>query len=306
MQEVKENILVAPLTSFQIGGRARYLVDVRSDNDLKEAIGWAKEKGVRFQIFGGGSNVLAPDEGVDALLIRFVGNLYTFEDEAVDSWAGTNLLFLIRAMATQGYGGWEKLAGIPGSVGGAVRGNAGAFGSEIKDYIQTVRAYNSRTDEMREFTNADCDFSYRHSFFKDHAEWLVLRAKIHLDQVAPEESAARTEETIRERERRHLQNVKAAGSYFMNPIAGPDIVAMFEQEKGVKSRGNRVPAGWLIEKAGMKGARVGDAVASHQHPNYIVNQGTATAKDVRALATKIIDVVRTKFGVTLEEEAAVL
>ena len=130
--------------------------------------------------------------------------------------------------------------------------------------------------------------------------------KLVLQEVNPEESKRLADETIAERERRHLQNVKAAGSFFMNPVAPAEIVQMFEEEKQTKSREGRVPAGWLIEKAGMKGATVGGAIASEQHPNYIVNTGTATAHDVRNLAQLIKMEVHVKFGIELHEEAALL
>ena len=130
--------------------------------------------------------------------------------------------------------------------------------------------------------------------------------QVRLAQIEPAESAKLAEETIAERERRHLQNVKAAGSFFMNPKAPPAIVAMFEKEKKVKSREGRVPAGWLIEKAGMKGATVGGAIASLQHPNYIVNQGGATSHDVCNLAQIIKLEVENQFGVELTEEAMIL
>ncbi len=126
------------------------------------------------------------------------------------------------------------------------------------------------------------------------------------EKIELAESAKRAEETIAEREKRHLQNVRAAGSYFMNPKAPPEIVTMFEQEKQTKSREGRVPAGWLIEKAGMKGATVGGAIASLQHPNYIVNQGNATAENVRALADEVKEAVKSQFGVELAEEASIL
>jgi UDP-N-acetylmuramate dehydrogenase len=306
MQEVKENVPLAPLTTFEIGGPAKYLVDVRSETEIKEAIKWANDKGLRFVVIAGGSNLLVPDEGLDALVIRLRGDLYGFNDGVLDTWAGTNLFMLIRAIGSRGYGGWEKLAGIPGTIGGAVRGNAGAFGSEIKDFVVTVRALNSQTGGTKEFSNAECDFSYRRSFFKDHPEWIITRALLRLNQIEPTESGKLVEETIAEREKRHLQNVKAAGSFFMNPVAPANIVDMFEKEKGVKSRESRVPAGWLIEKAGMKGATVGGAIASLQHPNYIVNQGKATAMDVRALAAKVRGAVSAQFDVELQEEAALL
>ena len=306
MQKIKENIPLARLTTFEIGGTARYMTEVRKDDDIREAIQQAKEKSVRLVVLAGGSNVLVPDDGLDALVVRLVGNLYSVSDGVVDAWAGTNLLVLVRALGAQGWGGWEKLAGIPGTVGGAVRGNAGAFGSEIKDFVTEVRALNIDNGEVREFANSEGDFSYRHSFFKDHSEWIILRVQVKLVHVEPAESAKLAEETIVERERRHLQNVKAAGSFFMNPKAPPDIVAMFEKEKKVRSREGRVPAGWLIEKAGMKGASVGGAIASLQHPNYIVNQGGATSHDVCNLAQVIKLEVENQFGVELHEEATVL
>ncbi|MCI0563393.1 MAG: hypothetical protein MN733_33375, partial [Nitrososphaera sp.] len=111
------------------------------------------------------------------------------------------------------------------------------------------------------------------------------------------------EETIAERERRHIQDVKAAGSYFMNPVAPQNIIEMFEKEKKTTSRESRVPAGWLIEKAGMKGARVGGAQASLQHPNYIINTGNAISADVLELAERIKQTVEERFGIYLQEEA---
>lgn len=312
MQEVREQVPLAPQTTFEIGGAARYFVDVRSESEIREAITWAREKNIGFVVLSGGSNVLIPDGGLDSLVIHIVGDLYGVENlpaqagGMLDSWAGSNLLFLVQTLGAQGYGGWEKLAGIPGTIGGAVRGNAGAFGPEIKDFVAKVRALNTETGETRDFANAECDFSYRHSFFKDHPEWIVTRVYVSLTKVNPEESAKLAERTVAEREKRHLQNVCAAGSYFMNPKAPADVVGMFEKEKGIKSREGRVPAGWLIEKAGMKGATVGGAIASLQHPNYIVNQGNATAENVRELAEKVKKAVFEEFGVELQEEAALL
>lgn len=306
MQEVTENVPLAPLTTFEIGGPATYLVDVRAEGEIREAIVWAKDKGLRFAIIGGGSNVLIPDEGLNALVIRLRGDLFSISNGEVSAWAGTNLLVAMRALGAQGWGGWEKLAGIPGTIGGAARGNAGAFGPEIKDFVTRVRALNAETGEVRDFTNAECHFSYRHSFFKDNPQWIITRVFIRLEKMDSAESVKLADETIAEREKRHLQNVKAAGSFFMNPKAPAAIVTMFEQEKNVKSREERVPAGWLIEKAGMKGAIVGGAIASLQHPNYIVNQGDAAARDVKNLAEQIKESVQKQFNIVLKEEAAIL
>jgi len=306
MIDVKEHIPLASYTTFKIGGLARYFVEVKSEDKIREAVAWAKERGLRHILLSGCSNVLIPDEGLDALVIHISSENHSFADTELVADAGCDLLALIREAGKRGLGGWEKLAGIPGSIGGAIRGNAGAFGSEIKDFAMKVRAYDGERGEMREFESPICDFSYRHSYFKDHPEWIITHVYVALRKVDPLESEKLATETIREREKRHLQNVQAAGSFFMNPVASPDIVAMFEQEKNVKSREQRVPAGWLIEKAGLKGAKEGGAIASLQHPNYIVNTGGATARDVLTLAARIKEAVKSQFGVELKEEAAIL
>ncbi|OGG50768.1 UDP-N-acetylenolpyruvoylglucosamine reductase [Candidatus Kaiserbacteria bacterium RIFCSPHIGHO2_01_FULL_54_36] len=304
--QVKENVPLAPLTTFEIGGSAKYFVDVKTEDEIREALAWAKEKGIKFVVLAGGSNVLVPDEGLNALVIHIAGGEHSFAECELIADAGCDLLELIKTAGKRGLGGWEKLSGIPGTIGGAVRGNAGAFGPEIRDFVVSVDALNAETGETKEFSNSECDFSYRHSFFKDHPEWIITKVQLRLTPISIDISIHLVEETIREREKRHIQNVRAAGSYFVNPVAPKEIQEMFEKEKGMKSREGRVPAGWLIEKAGMKGATVGGAIASLQHPNYIVNQGGATSHDVLNLAQTILSQIETQFGVELHEEAAIL
>jgi len=303
--EVQHDMQLAPLTTFKIGGNAKYFVSVRSDEDLREALAWAEEQDERYIVLAGGSNVLVADDGFCGLVIHIESDSFSFAGDELATDAGCNLLTLIRAASDKGLGGWEKLAGIPGTIGGAIRGNAGAFGSEIKDFAHKVRAMNVESGEIREFTNSECAFSYRRSFFKHHPEWIITRVFVRLSSITTVESSRLIEETIAEREKRHLQNVQAAGSFFMNPKAPRHVQEQFEQEKNTTAREGRVPAGWLIEKAGMKGAKVGDAMASLQHPNYLVNTGGATAEDVRKLALEIKMAVHTQFGVTLSEEAAI-
>jgi UDP-N-acetylmuramate dehydrogenase len=306
MISIQENVPLSELTTFKIGGSARYFVAVENEEDVRAAVLWARGKSIPIVVLSGGSNVLISDDGIDALVLYVTSRVNVFEGSRLIADAGCSLLEMIKKASMLGLGGWESLAGIPGSIGGAIRGNAGAFGTEIKDVLESVLAFNTSTFTTETFLNEQCDFSYRHSFFKDNPDWIILRVTVKLQRVEAEKSLSRINDTIIERERRHLQNVQAAGSFFTNPKAPDVIQAMFEQDKKTQSREGRVPAGWLIEKVGMKGAKVGGAIASEQHPNYLVNTGNATAKDVLELARQIKEAVKTRFSITLEEEAAVV
>lgn len=304
--QIKENVPLAPLTTFGIGGSARFFTEVTNEPEIKEALIYAREHGLPPTVLAGGSNVLIPDEGVSGLVIHVVEGMHQFSNRVLKADAGCNLFKLIQGANTQHLGGWEKLAGIPGSIGGAVRGNAGAFGTEINNFVTAVRAIHRTTVKSRGFVHPYFGFAYRDSYFKQHPEWIITSVTVELLPAKVDESLKLIQETIAEREKRHLQNVRAAGSYFMNPVAPPEVIGLFEKEKKVKSRENRVPAGWLIEKVGLKGATVGGAIASLQHPNYIVNENNATAADVLSLASKIRNEVSKQFGVRLEEEAAII
>jgi len=305
MLRIQENIPLAPLTTFGIGGPARFYVEISTDAELKEALLWARARTLPYCILGGGSNVLIPDQGLDALVIRMTSQKWNIAGPTIDADAGITLLDLIKRASVLHLGGWEKLAGIPGSLGGAVRGNAGAFGQEIGDVVEWVRAMDAITFEVREFSREECAYAYRSSYFKRFPSWIVISARVRLKKVDPADSAEEIENTIRERERRHIQNVAAAGSFFINPVAPAAIQREFEIEKGAASREGRVPAGWLIEKVGLKGATEGGAEASSMHPNYLMNRSGATATDVLTLARRIKQAVREKYGIELVEEAVV-
>lgn len=302
---LKENIPLAPLTTFGIGGNARYYIRCSTVAELIEALEYCNKETLEIAILSGGSNVLISDEGFSGCIIHVLlqgsqrlGNVVTAE-------AGIPLLQCIQRCHSYTLGGWEKLSGIPGNIGGALRGNVGAFGCEIQDYCTSVRALHSKTLEERVFTSSECEFSYRSSFFKDNPEWIIVSGTFLLKSVsesAREESIA----TIEERERRHLQNIPCAGSYFMNPVVPEWVKELFESEKQTHAREGRVPAGWLIDKAGVKGYAHGGAMSSTMHANYLVNAGGATAKDVREVARVIRDAVRDKYIVNLQEEPTLI
>jgi UDP-N-acetylmuramate dehydrogenase len=305
MLQILNDVPLSPHTTFHIGGVARYLTAVHNEDEIREALLWAREQQVPYLVLGGGSNVLISDDGFDGLVLHMQPGDISFANPEVVVDAGCTFLNVIRTASDQGLGGWERLAGIPGSIGGAVRGNAGAFGVEIKDVLTKVCALHAETLEIREFENAECAFGYRTSFFKHHPEWIITRAYVGLHRVDSEKSLVLIDEIIAERERRHLQDVRAAGSFFTNPEVGEELRTRFETEKATSSHGGRIPSGWLIEKAGLRGTlKIGGAEVSAQHANYIVNDGTATAADVRAVAEQVKAKVKEQFGVELEEEVS--
>ncbi|MFM2415262.1 MAG: hypothetical protein RI911_955 [Candidatus Parcubacteria bacterium] len=303
---IQEFVPLAPYTTFQIGGSARYFISCNSKQDILDSLTFVTEKKIPFCILAGGSNVLIADEGFDGCVLH-INTLGTqrFQSEVIID-AGVNLLDAIQTCHRYSLGGWEKLSGIPGTVGAGIRGNVGAFGSEIREFCISVQALNMQTFEERTFTVDECEFTYRNSFFKENAQWLVLSGTFKLLPVTTAEAAQLSTDTIKERERRHLQNIPCAGSYFMNPVAPQWVQDLFESEKKVAPREGRVPAGWLIEKVGMRGYSVGGAASSEMHANYLINKGGATAADVRQISHVIQEKVQKQFMTYLHEEPSLI
>jgi UDP-N-acetylmuramate dehydrogenase len=304
--EIQENAPLAPYTTFAIGGPAACFAQAQSLEDIQEAYAIAQKRGLPVVVLGGGSNIVVPDEGIGALIVRIANQGLVREGTTVRCAAGEVLLDLVRYAAGQGLGGLESLAGIPGTVGGAVRGNAGAFGTEVKDLLVSATVLDTNSGEVKVFTNSGCDFAYRTSYFKKHPELVILEAVFALTPADLTESDKKILHTLAERTKRHIQDIKSAGSFFKNPVVARELQEIFEKEKNTQSKEGRVPAGWLMDRAGLRGARVGDAVASPHHTNYFLNAGAATAAQVRDLAAMAKEKVLKEFGVQLEEEAVVL
>ncbi len=218
--------------------------------------------------------------------------------------AGLTLRHVLEYAKEHHCGGMEKLAGIPGTVGGAVRGNAGAFGTEMASVVASVRALDRDTLDIREYPKAACEFGYRMSLFKKNPALIILSIELSLiPNRSLEELEKSMRETIETRERKHPQRILCAGSFFMNPVvADRTLRREFELDTGETIKGDTLPAGWLIDHAGLRGKEVGGAKVSDIHPNYLVNTGTATAESILILASLIKQRVRTELGVRLREE----
>ncbi len=303
MLAVKSAVSLAPFTSFKIGGPAEYFVEAETIAQFVEALDYAKERELPVFVLAGGSNLLIADQGVRGLVIRIANASLRIHGETLTADAGARLLDVVQAASAAGLAGLERLAGIPGTFGGAVRGNAGAFGMEIGQSVARVKAYDRKKGELRELKQAECAFLYRSSIFKTRPELLILSAELKLVPGERAELERINRETIAKREAKHPQDARCAGSFFMNPVVQDKrLLSEFEHDTGTPSKDGKLPAGWLIDHVGLRGKTIGGAQVSPKHPNYFINTGNATAEDVVMLASVVKQRVRTELGVELKEE----
>jgi UDP-N-acetylmuramate dehydrogenase len=321
--KIEKSVDLSRYTTFRIGGPAKKMFTVGTKEELLRAIILAKKNKEKIFILGGGSNVLFSDEGYGGVIIRLVmeENLPKILSEEEDivrvaCTAGCSLAALVQFSLKHALTGVEWAAGIPGTVGGAIRGNAGAYGGEMKELVDSVSIIDA--DKIGERLAVDqgvcnlkkeeCGFAYRSSNFKSRSNLVISDSVLCLRKGIDEDIKKKVEDILSAR-REKVPNVgsyPSAGSVFKNPEVGEKVVELFEQDKELSARGNKVPAGWLIERCGLKGKMVGNAMISTQQANIIVNMGGATAKDVIMLMSIIKQKVRNTFGVQLQEEIEVV
>ncbi len=285
-------VSLSGLSSFRIGGTADLFFDARTEEELRKAADIASKESYPHYVIGGGSNILFDDEGFEGLLIRNRAEGLSFSDEGVSiaALSGTGLSTLVRAAAEKGLSGLEFLAGIPGTVGGAVYGNAGAFGRAVGDVIREVSVWKPGAGERR--VSADgLGFGYRRSSLQLDRD-IVLQGIFNVICRDRNAVLSSVREIMEKRKKRHPPwGTACAGSYFKNPCT---------------PEGEKTAAGYLLEKAGARGLRIGDAAVYEGHCNFIVNLGAARSEDVLRLARQLRERVFERFGVRLEEEVVYL
>lgn len=323
MIDIQNNIPLAPHTTFCVGGPARFFAEANSEKELIEALKYAEENNLEFFILGGGSNLLVSDKGFGGLVIKIkIMNCdlrITGRGGIVKCGSGLPLARVVNESADNGLSGMEWAAGIPGTMGGAVRGNAGAFGKCIADTVESVKVLDisniiqnsippSRDNEkLKIFNKKDCQFGYRTSIFKENQNLIILSAGIKLQAGNKKEIQNKISEILEKRKAKQPQGTKSAGSFFVNPVVADEkLREEFERDSGVKFIDKKIPAGWLIDQAGLRGKKIGGAMVSEEHANFIINTGEATAEDVIILASLIKQQVRNKFKVQLQEEVRYL
>jgi UDP-N-acetylmuramate dehydrogenase len=301
----QSNVPLARFTTFRIGGPAKLFAEASNAIELAECYERAQKDGLPVFVFSGGSNILFSDDGFFGLVVRLIdGGLQIHSGSRMSVGAGKSLSEAVLFACESGLSGIEKLSGIPGSVGGAVRGNAGAFGVEIGDRIISVKTLHTETGMVREYSQAECGFGYRFSMFKSRPEYVILSAELQLFPTMNSGVLLSEAQEIRDkREEKHPQEVFCAGSFFVNPIVDDEALRReFAKDSGKQPKDERLPAGWLIDQAGLRGKAIGHAKMSEIHPNYLINTGGATAEDVITLASIVKQRVRDEFGVQLKEE----
>ncbi|MBI1975156.1 MAG: UDP-N-acetylmuramate dehydrogenase [Parcubacteria group bacterium] len=300
-------------TSFRIGGPAKYFSEVSTFEELAVVLVECRRLGVPFFVLGGGTNVLASDEGYQGVVIKVKNSECRFNhDGSVHVGAGFPVPELVFMLAEKGFGGLEWAGGLPGTVGGAIRGNAGCFGGEMKDVVQEVESVRFESDDQHPVcakrSNAECDFGYRASVFKKNGE-IILSATLRLNPAAdPQVLKARVAEKLAYRVARHPVEYPNAGSIFKNcDVRRVPVGARTLFSQAVKIDPFPViPTAKIIAEAGLKGEREGGAEISSKHPNFIVNVNSAKANDVKALIRRVKDRVRGRFFIEIEEEVQFL
>jgi UDP-N-acetylmuramate dehydrogenase len=302
---IRKNIPLAQYTTFKIGGPAKFFCEAAQEEEILEALKFAKEKSFPVFILGGGSNVLVSDKGFDGLVIKISNFKFRISNLRIICDGGLSLGKAVSESVKAGLTGIEWAAGIPGTVGGAVRGNAGAkaLGGEMSDNIDSVRVLNVADLQFKDYDSEMCGYEYRNSIFKQNPNLIILSANLKLKKGDKAESEKKIKEILAKRKEKQPMEFPSPGSFFKNPLVkDKNLIKQFETDTGQKIRDSKIPAPWLIEEAGMKGEKIGEAMVSEKHANFIVNIGGATAEDVVMLAAVIKTRVRNKFGIQLQEE----
>jgi len=301
---VKKNILLKKYTTFRIGGPAKYFFEAKKKEDLIKAIYVAKKFKLPFFILGGGSNLLVSDKGYNGLVINFQFPISNFQKNKIIVGAGTKLGELVNASAKKGLTELEWAVGIPGTVGGAIWGNAGAFKNSMQNVVKEVEVLDSKTLKIKKFKNKDCKFSYRESIFKKNSNLIILSVISQLKKGNKKQIKEKMQEYSNYRKEKQPLNFPSAGSIFKNQkskIKNKKLLKKYPELKKFYKKGE-ISAAWLIEECGLKGKRVGNIKISEKHANFIVNLDGGKAKDVKKLIKIIKNKVKNKFGITLEEE----
>lgn len=309
MDNLQKNVLLKNYTTYKIGGPAKYFFIAKSKEDLLEAIKSARKLRLPVFILGGGSNILFSDKGFGGVVIKTNFSDINIVDDKIYIGAGFSLTKLAYLSADRGLSGLEWAAGVPGAtIGGAIYGHAQAFGVKISNVLESVETLNCKTLKFRSFSKEQCQFSLKNSVFKKKKNLIIISAVLKFDKKQPEEIRSIIKKYLHYRKTRHPMNFPSAGSTFVNPeiiVKNKKLLEKYPELVEFNKKGT-IASGYLIEKCGLSGKKIGQAQISEKHANFIVNLGGAKAKDVLTLIKLAHQKVKKTFNINLETEVQII
>lgn len=308
---IQENVPLKEYTTLNIGGPARYFIEVFTQEELVEALKFSKEKNLKFLLIGGGSNLLVSDEGFDGLVIKNkISGIKTYNDQLIVE-AGTDLSALVDYTIEHGLDGMSTMKGIPGTVGGAVYGSAGAYGDNIRDYLEEIEYLENL--EVKKIDKTEYQTGYRDSLFKHNKSLIILRLTFsNFPKADTKTLLEESQKILKLREEKYPPQTMCPGSFFKNVLL-EDLTD--DQKENIKKalidygknpevilKFGKVPAGSLLELVGAKGDQIGEITVAQNHANTFINLGNGTSKDFYTLAKKWYLKVYEKFGIKIAPE----
>lgn len=307
ISNLRHAVSLKSYNTYRVGGVAKFFVEAGDKEAVQKAIYAAESDGAPYMILGGGTNVLVSDKGFDGLIIKAKHNQFrVYGDNTVFAEAGIPVGALLNKLAALGLSGLEWAAGLPGTLGGAIFGNAGALGGEMADAVMSVEVFDSRMRDIKEYSKDMCGFGYRRSLFKNEKHLVILGATLKLRNGSQTEIMSKITESIKSRAHHQPLAFRSAGCTFKNVDlaalqTAQQLVENSEEFQGFKNA-RFLSAGMLIDIAGLKGFKIGGAMVSEKHGNFILNANGASAEDIFWLIEIIKNKVFEKYGILLEEE----
>lgn len=284
---IKYNEPMKKHTTMRVGGPCDCMVEPSSIEEIQKIVEYSKKNNIKYYVIGNGSNLLVKDEGVNALIIKISNKFSTVEvnGEHIKAYSGCSVPKLSQIAKENSLSGLEFACGIPGSVGGGIRMNAGAYGSEMVNVVEKV-GFLDENGNLNEIDGKDANFTYRHSMFVENPEYVVVYAIYKLQKGNKEEISRVMEENMNSRKQKQ-------------PIEYPNFGSVFKRPEGYF-------VGKLVDDCGLKGYKIGGAQVSTKHSGFMINAGDATCKDVLDLIEYVKEKVYEKFNVKLQEEVVIL
>ncbi|MGD1073727.1 MAG: UDP-N-acetylmuramate dehydrogenase [Bryobacteraceae bacterium] len=287
-------------TRFGIGGPADLYAETGDPDRFVDALHVAKASGLETVVIGGGTNLIVSDEGFRGVVLKLANEQIRREGNSVYVESGASLQRLVDFTVDRGLKGLQTMTGIPGSTGAAIYGNAGAYGHSIAERISSVQFFDG--EGIRVFNNAQCEFRYRESVFKEHKQWIVFSAQLAMEQGDAAALRETADGILAVRNRKYPPTMKCAGSIFKNFLLADlpaEVVCEIPPKAIIEGK---VPSAWFLEQVGAKGMQAGDIHVADYHANLIYNAGSGTARDLVGIIAELKQRVEERWGIPLEEE----